>query len=314
MSLYKILEISPNAQLPDIKKAYHRMALKYHPDKNPSDEAKDKYEEISMAYNILKDEKSRIEYSKMNKNEEKHFWLLLQGWIRDLSGDDLSGLFTGENYTNLNEILLNLDSFSLTQIISWFNNPDKVPVSKCSDFIESETDTWKDNNCLFYYDLPLKYLHPKKDDIVLQFNVSIQDIVERKLKKIQIKRNINGKHTKNTFFLKLTNPFIVFPNAGDWSNGNKGSLIINLIAQEPWQWNNEGIYMEKHISLYQMLYGLNLELEFGNLNTRVNNWVPHRDGWKIEISYFEDINIFVKLILSYEDDEIKKDLLRSYFN
>ena len=50
---YKILNIPKTASKSDIKKAYYRLALIYHPDKNFSEEAEQKFKEISMAYKML---------------------------------------------------------------------------------------------------------------------------------------------------------------------------------------------------------------------------------------------------------------------
>lgn len=60
--LYKILELSPDAGEADIKKAYRRLAVKYHPDKNQGDAAAaEKFKEISAAYDVLSDpEKKKI--------------------------------------------------------------------------------------------------------------------------------------------------------------------------------------------------------------------------------------------------------------
>lgn len=61
---YKLLGVSRNASLSDIKKAYRKQALRWHPDKNPGnqDEAEKKFKEISNAYEILSDKQKREIY------------------------------------------------------------------------------------------------------------------------------------------------------------------------------------------------------------------------------------------------------------
>lgn len=62
--LYEILGLNSNATLEDIKKAYRRKAMKWHPDKNPTNKeyAADKFKKISMAYTILSDPEQRKQY------------------------------------------------------------------------------------------------------------------------------------------------------------------------------------------------------------------------------------------------------------
>ena len=66
MDLYSILEVKENSTLNDIKKAYKKLALKYHPDKT-NDKSTSKFIEISNAYNILSDENKRKEYNNILK-------------------------------------------------------------------------------------------------------------------------------------------------------------------------------------------------------------------------------------------------------
>jgi len=60
---YEILEINRNASETEIKKAYRRLAIKYHPDKNPGDkEAEEQFKELSEAYAVLSDSQQRATY------------------------------------------------------------------------------------------------------------------------------------------------------------------------------------------------------------------------------------------------------------
>lgn len=60
---YEILDVARDASDRDIKKAYRRLAMKYHPDRNPGDkEAEEKFKELSEAYEVLSDAQKRAAY------------------------------------------------------------------------------------------------------------------------------------------------------------------------------------------------------------------------------------------------------------
>uniref|UniRef100_A0A915EA73 J domain-containing protein n=1 Tax=Ditylenchus dipsaci TaxID=166011 RepID=A0A915EA73_9BILA len=66
--LYKVLGVEKSADDSEIKKAYRKLALKWHPDKNPGDDnklkAEKKFKQIAQAYEVLSDVKRRSEYDR----------------------------------------------------------------------------------------------------------------------------------------------------------------------------------------------------------------------------------------------------------
>ena len=61
--LYEVLGISRSASQSEIKSAYRKLAVKYHPDKNPGDKAaEEKFKKITAAYDVLSDETKRRQY------------------------------------------------------------------------------------------------------------------------------------------------------------------------------------------------------------------------------------------------------------
>lgn len=64
---YKVLGIARGASEDEIKKAYRKQALRYHPDKNKSPGAEDKFKEIAEAYDVLSDAKKKDIYDRFGE-------------------------------------------------------------------------------------------------------------------------------------------------------------------------------------------------------------------------------------------------------
>ena len=78
---YDVLGVGKNASPEDLKSAYRKLAVKYHPDKNPGDtKAEDKFKEASEAYGILSDKEKKQNYDTLGM-------LLLKMEVEDLVED-----------------------------------------------------------------------------------------------------------------------------------------------------------------------------------------------------------------------------------
>ena len=105
MDYYEILGVNKQASDTELKKAYRKLAVKWHPDKNPNNKefAEKKFKEISEAYDILKDKEKRSLYDRFGKEG-------LQGNAQNFntnfanSPDDIFKKFFGtDNVFNINE-------------------------------------------------------------------------------------------------------------------------------------------------------------------------------------------------------------------
>ena len=82
---YEILDVDKQASQKDIKSAYRRLVMLYHPDKNKLPEAEEMFKEIAEAYSILSDSGKRIQYDIDNeprnillKNKQEKMWQIIR--------------------------------------------------------------------------------------------------------------------------------------------------------------------------------------------------------------------------------------------
>jgi molecular chaperone DnaJ len=97
---YEVLGVQKNASKDDIKKGYRKLAIQYHPDKNPGNkEAEEKFKEATEAYEVLVDDKKKAAYDQFGfagvdgMGGQGHDWSNFRGFEDVFGGSDFSSIF-----------------------------------------------------------------------------------------------------------------------------------------------------------------------------------------------------------------------------
>ena len=324
MSLYQILELESSASINDIKKSYRRLAKKYHPDKNKDKESILKFQKINSAYEILSNDKSRKEYLMLNTDNKSLFQEFLEKiFANKLKSENLETFginLSKEDYCYLEHNLYQvINSLNLKEIMKFFKSgefpkKDYDFNSICSD---SDVNAWGVEDPFYFYDLPFEIQKHNSASLRISLNVTLDEVLTNSKKSITLKRQIDNRFLNTSFEFYIKSPWIFFSGGGDSNNEEIGDLIIKLNLPENFEWHEDLIIYQHNISLFEYVYGVNLNLQIGNKKIEYENWVPSREG---NVIFINDVlqdykkNFSIKFLLNYQDNENKKNLLKNYFN
>ena len=323
MDLYEILELKSNATLYDIKKSYHSLARRWHPDKCKDFDSTEHFQKIKYAYEILSNEKTRTKYHTMNNLDKTNFEKLLDKvFKKNLKIDELKTFgvelsqkdfkYLDSNFSEL------INRLNLVELLKLFNDgiltkKDNINTDCCSD---SEVNIWNANQANYYYNLPVEYQNiNKNNNIILNLDITLEDILYKKQRKLKISRKINVKNVNTTFIFNVNHPYVIFNGGGD-INDTIGNLIIKLNLPKGLVWEENLIVYEHNITLYQMIYGINLKIDLGIKTVEINSWTPVRDGYLVLLENvdIDNNNLAIRLILNYNHTDNKEKVLKTYFN
>ena len=256
---YSILELESdkNISKEDIRKAYKRLILKYHPDKNTEDTT-EKFKEIQTAYEILSNNEKRKEDDNLSNNEKIKYYESLKSLIikkYPCINDYLS--FIIKNFYNDHEkdFENDLETFNFNSIYKNFIEkiPEIINKTDYNTLIHNNNNNINNNNNNNNH-------KPKKYAIDININGkltgSLSDRYQNKYQNLLIQRETKDEIN---IFVPFIEDLYILENEGEIGISNiHGNIIIKIDIQNIY--NNftkldDDLYIEHEISLYEYLYG-----------------------------------------------------------
>lgn len=249
---YKILGISRTSNDDEIKKAYRKLALQYHPDKNKSPAAEEKFKEVAEAYEVLSDKKKRDIYD--NYGEEG-----LKGGIPDASG------FGGEKFT------YTFHGDPRATFAQFFGNTN--PFQQFFAFDDSLTNDVHDPfNTLF--NVSRSSGSPKRQDPPIEYDLylSLEEVLTGCRKNMKITRKVLnlGRLEREEKMLNIdvkpgwkSGTKVTFPREGDQGTNRIPADVVFTIRDKPHRFfkrDGSDLKYTVQISLKQALCGCSLNI------------------------------------------------------
>ncbi len=223
---YKILGVDKNASEDEIKKAFRKLAKKYHPDKNPGNkQAEEKFKEINEANEVLSDKEKRKKYDRLgsNWNNSQFAGSDFDNWFKNYSSQQNRSAYSG----------------SFKDIFSDFNFGDIF-----ESFMSGQTQ--RSN----------RTRNRKGSDYEASVNISLEEAftgTERQVtvdgRTLKLKINPGVEHGKK---LRLKNQ-----GASGIGGGERGDLYltVNIIPSSSFERKENDVYADLNIDLYTAVLG-----------------------------------------------------------
>jgi curved DNA-binding protein CbpA len=325
MNHYDILGVSRTASDDEIKKAYHKLAIKYHPDKNKEPGAEEKFKSIAGAYAILSDPGKRRNYDMGVPEGMSHIdpFSIFNQFFQNTDMDSfINGFFSSQGNNpfmgSFDDILGGADiKFSIHSFTA-MPNMDKIPdMTKNVNFFDILQQTKSKLSDVLQH--PPRQSQPKietkiiksyakYENIEKKLMVAVEDILGAKAKKIKIGRYHKTKDSKTfeqeeekmTFHLEPDLDKLVynFPNKGHthYKYNEPGDLIVRI------QIYNQIVKYNPNSK--NLLIPISLKKTKAYEYIRVYNWVFHIQN-EYGIYLYEASNLHIYLFLLDSQDILK---------
>jgi DnaJ-class molecular chaperone len=276
---YKTLGISEGASTDEIKRAYRKLSLKYHPDKNIGNpETVDAFHKINAAFEVLGDFDKKNNYDRMMKNPMHSIFAQHGG----MGGFAQNG---GVHIINMDDLFSELFFGGLQR--------GGGGVGKRGSFESFSFDEMNDN--MFQKKHPFANIGgqqiPKPSAINKTLEVQMEHIFDGCVLPLEIERTIIENNTKRnekvTVYVTVPqgiddNEVILLQGEGNVQYNMKGDVkvFIKIINNTPFYRKGLDLIYERHISLKEALCGFSFPLQYINgktytINNKRGNIVPH---------------------------------------
>jgi len=273
---YKLLGVEKSAGTDDIKKAYRKLALKYHPDRNPTDKkrAEEKFKDISEAYAVLSDPEKRKQYDEFGTD----------AFRQKFTQEDIFRNF------DINDILRGFGFGNLGGEFTWYGGG-AGGGGKRKVFKQRRGDPFEDLFGGQPYGRPETTV-TKGQDIEYNLTISLEESVSGVEKKLSLKK---GDRTEEVSVkvppgissgkkLRLAGKGL----PGGYG-GPGGDLYLNISVQPHPIFSRDGddLYVEKTVSFSQACLGSTVEVPtLGGLSKRLKIPPGTQSNTKIRMKGF----------------------------
>eukprot|EP01099_Mayorella_cantabrigiensis_P004605 TRINITY_DN348_c1_g1_i1.p1 TRINITY_DN348_c1_g1~~TRINITY_DN348_c1_g1_i1.p1 ORF type:complete len:331 (-),score=70.53 TRINITY_DN348_c1_g1_i1:305-1297(-) len=326
---YSILDISPNATLETIKKAYRKLALQWHPDRNQGNkEAEEKFKLISEAYEVLSDEKKRQIYDQIGieglkpgiRPDRSEFRDGFYGFIPS-DPEEIFRSFFGTHFGRMNGFKNSNFNFGT----GFDDDPNDV-----FNMIGRESDLWSE----------LRRRNSKSSVSAFSLPCSLEELYYGTIKEVTITKTISDYASRKSIPVEVNlqvkvqagskrGTKIIFNGEGNEEYGKEPGDVIIIIEEEPHPFfirDGDDLIHRRRITLKEALVGDQFLLSSidgtpltisvpgvitpGHVHTLEGDGMPYHEGYRRSRG---DLKIIYEVVFPQEITEHQRQLLLQFF-